>query len=314
MINARRFKITYLELAFPPISNQEAVIFKDQPAADFMRNSDFYMIAGKAETSFKNFNRINEFEISFDIASGDNIVSSGFVNFNELESFKKSTHEMKYISLDEKELAITFSTGNDEFYYIDRFTPESILWNKSRGLEGISGFENYRELMVYDLLYTGIAKVGDSYDRLIKRGHHARVEILSNEKQRLPGARVSEEIFIFLFKLEPLFISSFGQDSPVDLDFGYDHKKIVADAEKAFVSLLEPEYNKERFKRYPEGKDGLYASKLDSYAYLIAETLTFNTPSGSITGGKNDGYWNFFNDADMIFTDKKTTTILTAGS
>ncbi len=313
MSDANKFKITYLELAFPPISNQEAFIFKDQPASEYMKQSDFYMIGGKGETFFCDFELVSDWIISVKISSGENIVSNGSINLKLLDSVLDSTHKEKVVRKNPKEIAVTTKTDeHGGYYYIDRFTPENILWHRSRNLKGISGFDNFRELMVYDLLYTGIAKVGDSYDRLIKKGHHARLDILSNEKQRQPGSRVSEEVFLFLFKLEPLYIFSFGPDSPIDIDFGYIHKQIVADAEKAFVSLLKPEYNKERFKRYPEGKDGLYYSKLDSYAYLIAETFTFITPSGIFSGGSNDGRWNFYNDADVIFNDKNTTTILTA--
>ncbi|MBN3056973.1 hypothetical protein [Pectobacterium brasiliense] len=313
MEDSNKFKITYLELVFPPVSNQETFDFKDQPAAKFMRESDFYMIGGKAEAQFDNIQIISNFKISLEIISGEKVVSSGFISFNELDSFSKTKIKPELLRTGPKEIAITSKDDEEgKYYIIDRFTPENILWHRSRNLKGISGFDNFRDLMVYDLLYTGIAKVGDSYERLINKGHHARMNILSNEKQRNPGARVSDEIFIFLFKLQPLYIYSFGPDSHIDTDFGYDNKQIVADAEKAFVSLLKPEYNKERFKRYPQGKDGLYHSKLDSYAYLIAETLTFVTPSGSFTGGNNDGYWGFYNDADIIFTDKQTTTILTA--
>lgn len=44
--------------------------------------------------------------------------------------------------------------------------------------------------------YTEIAKKGDSFDRLLARGHKARQEILANEPQRYPGARVSDETFL----------------------------------------------------------------------------------------------------------------------
>lgn len=42
-----RVKLTYLELVFPPISNQEAHHFKDEPASEYMKASDFYMIGGE---------------------------------------------------------------------------------------------------------------------------------------------------------------------------------------------------------------------------------------------------------------------------
>jgi hypothetical protein len=40
----------------------------------------------------------------------------------------------------------------------------------------------------------------------------------------------------------------------------------VADAEKAFVSLLKPEYNRIKYAGYPRGKDGLYKSGFANYA------------------------------------------------
>ncbi|HDY8077029.1 TPA: hypothetical protein RQK60_004589 [Vibrio vulnificus] len=49
-----RVKLSFLELVFPPISNQEAYWLKDQPVADYMRASDFYMIGGKMKSKFSN--------------------------------------------------------------------------------------------------------------------------------------------------------------------------------------------------------------------------------------------------------------------
>lgn len=52
MTGTNRAKITFLELVIPPISNQEAVWFKDEPFAEYMKQSDFYMIGGKAKSKF----------------------------------------------------------------------------------------------------------------------------------------------------------------------------------------------------------------------------------------------------------------------
>ena len=187
------------------------------------------------------------------------------------------------------------------------------MWHRSREITGLTGLDNYSDLFCYDLLYVGIAKKGDSYDRLIKNGHHARLEILANEPQRYPGARVTDETFLFLFRLEPLFVTTFGADSDIDLDFGYDHKKIVADAEKAFVSLLQPNYNTVKFKQYPKGADGLFDSKLDRYTYSIGEAITFNTPHGKIKGGRDRNLGGLTNKADFIFVDKETSKLFIAG-
>ena len=45
------------------------------------------------------------------------------------------------------------------------FTTEKLLWDRSRDTPGIGGLHRYREFATYDLLYVGIAKKGDSFDR-----------------------------------------------------------------------------------------------------------------------------------------------------
>ena len=46
---------------------------------------------------------------------------------------------------------------------------KKLIWDRSRDRPGIIGFHRYREAASYDLLYVGIAKVGDSFERLINR-------------------------------------------------------------------------------------------------------------------------------------------------
>ncbi|WP_197465683.1 hypothetical protein [Zhongshania aliphaticivorans] len=308
-----RAKLTFLELIIPPISNQEAVWFKDEPFAEYMRQSDFYMIGGKAKSKFVNV-RASEGndQILFDIVVGDECKTSGVINIQQLKPVIDFEGDNFGVGCGEEAIEFFYERSGENIL-IARFTPENILWYRSRQEQGISGLDNYADVMVYDLLYVGIAKKGDSYDRLIAKGHHARQEILSNEPQRYPGARVTDEIFLFLFRPEPLFVTSFGADSEIDLDFGYDHKKIVADAEKAFVSLLQPNYNTVRFKQYPRGADGLYSSKLDRYGYSIGEAITFNTPHGQIKGGRNGDLGGLSNKADFISVDKESAKLFISG-
>lgn len=313
MSETNRAKSTFLELVFPPISNQEAFLFKDQPAAEQMRSSDFYMIGGKAKSKFSNFSICEKtMTITFELYIGDDMKSSGNINVPELQMVKNYKDDKFGIRCKDDAIEIFFEKNGNKFL-IDRFTPENILWHRSRQVAGISGLDNFEELFCYDLLYVGIAKKGDSYERLIKNGHHARLDILSNEPQRYPGARVTDEIFLFLFRIEPLFITTFGADSEIDLDFGYDHKKIVADAEKAFVSLLQPNYNTVKFKQYPKGADGLFDSKLNRYTYSIGEAITFNTPHGKIKGGRDLNLGGLTNKADFIFVDKESSKLYISG-
>jgi hypothetical protein len=198
---------------------------------------------------------------------------------------------------------------------VEWFTAESLLWHRARGRAGIHGLPNVRELATYDLLYVGIAKKDDSFSRLFERGHKARQEILANEPQRYPGARVSDETFLFMFSMDPLIIQSFEFDHEFtdgDFEAPSDNKRIVADAEKAFVSLLKPNYNIQRFKNYPKGTDGLYGSDYDRYGYVIAERMTFNTAHGKFRGGVDEsGIIN--NDADAIFVEGDTVSFFKSG-
>ncbi|MDK1366756.1 hypothetical protein QOL70_24620, partial [Klebsiella quasipneumoniae] len=189
MSGTNRAKITFLELVIPPISNQEAVWFKDEPFAEYMKQSDFYIIGGKAKSKFSNI-RANEdnSQIFFDVFVGGDHKSSGVIHIYKLKPV---------IDFEGNDFGVGCGGEAIEFFYkkdgekflLARFTPENILWYRSREEEGISGLDNYADIMVYDLLYVGIAKKGDSYSRLIAKGHHARQEILSNEPQRYPGAR-----------------------------------------------------------------------------------------------------------------------------
>lgn len=313
MSKTRRGKTTFLELAFPPISNYEAHHLQGEPASEHMKQSDFYMIGGKPKSMFINPHLCEETgALKLELYIGDIKSSSGSILIQELSSVRQflDTQDKQIgISCGEDFVQVFYEEDNEQLL-LERFTPENILWYRSRNVDGVSGFDNFRELFRYDLLYVGIAKKGDSYERLIKDGHHARMKILSNEPQRYPGARVTDEIFLFLFRLEPLYITTFGNDeTEFDMDFGYNHKQIVADAEKAFVSLLQPEYNTVKFKQYPKGKDGLIESKLDNYSYSIGEFITFNTPNGEIKGARNEFTGGLDNKADFIFVDKKTSKL-----
>ncbi len=308
---SNRAKISTLSLVFPPLSSQDAYSFKGQPVQNHMKESDFYMIGGKSSLTFENFRGEGEI-IYFDLFSGEEVQDSGSICLNELPPMKSFSGETAKVRCGKKDIQIYYDRDGDELL-IERYTPESLLWSRSCRLEGVSGLEKYKELMVFDLLYVGIAKKGDSYERLIANGHHAKADILSNEKQRAPGARVSDEIFLFLFKIESLALHVAGPSDDIDTDMDYDKKAILADAEKAFVSLLKPNYNSVRFSQYPKGKDGLFSSKLNRYGFSIGEALTFNTPHGKIKGDRGIWFGGMSNNADFIYVDKESSRLYISG-
>ena len=258
MKTSNKSKISFLELVFPPISSQDAVYIEDEPAVEErLRDSDFYMICGKPSASFSDFIYDEECNIIiFSIVVGEAIKDCGHLKITKLPFIKDI--EKFIVQAGSKYIQIIEGEGGADAKVIERFTPEGILWLRSKCYPGIVGFNKYKELLAFDLLYVGIAKVGDSYERLVKKGHKARMKILSNESQRNPEGRVSDEIFLLFFRIEPLVLSTFGANhefTDEDVMPVIDSKRIVADAEKAFVSLLKPEYNIIKFKKYPKGKD-----------------------------------------------------------
>lgn len=310
-------KLSILKLVYPPISSQEAVwLQNDAEVEKIMRQSDFYMIAGRAEAKFTNLAHDEKtLKISFTLEMGIHQVH-GYLDIQKLEGVASADCESLYIETGEKMIRIwdgplTEDTSN----VLTWFTADKLLWDKWHCRPGINGMENYRDLTSFDLLYVGIAKQGDSYDRLVKNGHEARMKILSNEPQRYPGARVTDEILLFLFNVDPLIMNTFSLDHEFqeqDIEPKMEKKKIVADAEKAYVSLLKPDYNDIKFLQYPKGADGLYNSDYVRYGYVIGESIAFNTAHRTIKGGC-DRFGFITNEADAIFVENDSVKLFIAG-
>lgn len=312
-------KLTVLTTVYPPISSADAVHLMQVPAVEeLLRTSDFYMIGARAQARLSDpqFDQ-DANEMRFDFAIGDGPPHPVLVALQELPGVKALKGKDFIVEVDKA--GSGFKVWNEAGPKPDEepaewFTTEKLLWDRTRARPGIYGLDNCRDLATYDLLYVGIAKVGDSFDRLLARGHKARQEILSSEHARALGARPSDEIFLFMFKAEPLIMTTFDFDhefSDEDLSGAYDAKRIVADAEKAFVHLLDPPYNRQKFVNYPKGKDGLFGQGYQRYGYVIGEQMAFNTPNGRVRGGV-DQFGMISNDADAIFVEGETVTFHTA--
>lgn len=312
-------KLSLLELVYPPISNQEAVWLKDDPEVKArIQQSDFYMIAARAEIKFVNYQFDNKIgRIDFSISTIGGVFDSVSLVVEKLSAMAHRENSGYEIEMGEKIVRIWSGKMDDpDSKCLEWFTTEKLIWNKSRGIPGIEGFNRYRELSTYELLYIGIAKVRDTYDRLFKRAHMARMEILANEAQRHPGARVADEIYLFLFRVAPIVTQLFDPfkiSNEEDIVRSFNKKRIVADAEKAFVSLLKPKYNKTVFTNYPKGDDGLYYAGYQRYQYLIAENITFETPHCCMSGGRDNSQNFVSNDADSIFVEGENVKFHRAG-
>ena len=312
-------KVTIIETVYPPIANQEAIWLQHDPAVEqYLRESDFYMIGGRAEAKFRDVSVDAEAHVlTFDFVIGNDFADSVSIRIRQLPAIAETGIQGYWVEAGEKLIRIWDGpVGEDGSEVLDWFTTEKLIWNRSRGRPGIEGFERYKEAATYDLLYVGIAKVGDSFDRLIKNGHKARMEILGNEPLRYPGARVTDEIYLFLFAVQPVIMTTFEPDHDFenqDFSGAYDHKRIVADAEKAFVSLLKPEYNVVKFANYPKGSDGLYGSEYVRYGYTVGEAITFNTAHGRMRGSRDPLTGFITNEGDSIFVEGDAVTLMISG-
>lgn len=312
-------KLTFLETVYPPISNQEAVWLENDPEVEkLLRQSDFYMIGGRAEAKYLNFVIDPEtYLATFDFAIGDSFRDPVEIHIRDLPSVAASEAVSFWIESGEKVIRVWDGPIREPgSNVLEWFTTEKLIWDRSRGRAGIERFDRHREAATYDLLYVGIAKVGDSFDRLLRNGHRARMQILGNEPQRYPCARVTDEIYLFLFKVQPLIMTTFEPEHDFeDEDFSdaFDQKRIVADAEKAFVSVLKPDYNVVKFANYPKGVDGLYGSDYVRYGYVICEALAFNTAHGRIRGSRDAATGFINNDADSIFVEGNSVKLFVSG-
>ncbi|WP_242167708.1 MULTISPECIES: hypothetical protein [unclassified Pseudomonas] len=240
------------------------------------------MLAQRHEVRFKNWRAESEQgRLCFDLVCG------------EIEKKNLSVHLVSLIGdyqedviIDWEEHAIKISSENsagdaDEVLYWA--TADKMLYDFWRCKVDVNGLDSILQFTAFKLYYVGISKEGDSFSRLFSNGHKNRSKILSNESQYSPAARLTNEIYIFLFDVDDFAIKELTENDS-ELPGFIDKKILAADAEKAFVKILQSEYNTIKYQAYPMGKDGLYGLGLTSYTYQIDEDITFFTPTCQIRG------------------------------
>ena len=314
-----RSQLHYLKLVYPPISNQESEWLKnDAESLDWFKRSKIYFIGQRAESKFifENedvvlMNLSLSGKINFSFKAGDNEM---FGNIDLVELFK--AHDIPLtefgdldIELGDKLIRIWKTSGDPEV--IDWFTTEKFLYNLSHKAPFFSGFENYRDFTKYHLHYIGISKKNDSFGRLVVKPHDKRLRILSNEYPHNKGSRLTGEIILFFFDINSLEIkqylypTDFNELGKNELE---DRIRIVKDAEKAFVKILDTNYNEVKFKNYPNYADTLINSTVERYSFSINENIEFITDKTMIFGAR-ENYGMSKDQADFIFIDKETGSV-----
>ncbi|MCZ8408182.1 hypothetical protein O9649_10315 [Achromobacter dolens] len=309
--------IATLDLICAPIPNSRvSEISENADAVRILRQSDFYMIGARATCLFTGIFQSDNGKIGFTLQVQGGKKGTGFIDVLKLPPIKKLEGSANIsVGYSEHFISLSKIENDDKITPLAVLSPEDLLWRRGRQEPFISGLDNHLELASYDLLYVGIATQTDSYARLIAKGHQARQEILSNEPQRYPGARVSDEIFLFLFTAEPLLIKSWGPNDTIDngdLEMSYNNNRLVADAEKAFISILRPKYNSQLYSNYPKGKDGIYSEGYTGYTYSLSDGIILRTQYGSMKGAR-EGELTLSNNADFISIQGDSVKLHIAG-
>ena len=312
-----KYLVSQLKLCYPPISNQEAEWLKNAPdIQDYFKHSNLYMICQRHEATFEFKNTIEEIlkqgKINFFfMCNGE----SDEVSLDLNEAFARRNVDLDIVDIDIElgpKLIRLWSMDKEtkkRLDVIEWFTTEKLLYDKSIGHSSIMFFDNYRHFFQYYLHYVGISKKDDSLTRLVIKPHDKRLRVLSNEDVAKKGSRLTDEIILLFFRIERLEIKAYDYSAEEDVEdmlkpIVDDEIAIYSDAEKAFIKILDANYNEIKYANYPKGADGLYNAGLLRYGYIINERLSLFTDKQKMRGG------NIFEgepmDMIMINGDKVT--------
>lgn len=292
-----------LDLVYPPISNQEGVWFwEDEEVREYVKRSKLYMLVHRKELKFIDIDTramINGM-FRFKISMGN--FKSGFFSYKYTEDISELIEKNGPLIFEsgDKIFRIKKETNEDILYWA---TPDKILYDAitlNIELEA-ENTQDIEILQVFELLYVGISKKNDSFSRLFQKPHHGRLNILSNEYTKEERARMTDELMVLLFEVKWFNINSLAEG----FIYTDDEEAIIADAEKAFVSMLDAKYNEVKFRNYPKGGDGLYDKGLQGYIYGINYDIKLVTKTAEFVGK----YGRYF-ERDCIFVQGDDVEIL----
>ena len=299
-----RASLNFLKLVYPPMSNQLGEwLFRDPGVRDFVKRSNFYMLAQRHEVLFENY-LVDEptRQFRFDLVCGGASARGLSVDMGPLLGGFDDAYEVQAGERIFKLMNCQDMNGEPIYWA----TTDKLLYDFWRHKVAIRGHVDVLQFTRFELYYVGISKKHDSFTRLFDSGHKSRLKILSNEAQFTPTSRLTDEIYIFLFDVEDLGIKIVDDDD-FSIPEALDKQKLVADAEKAFISVLDCKYNEVKYRDYPSGSDGLADEGLTRYAYLIDEDIPFLAPGTEIRGAH--GLLDRRRDPDMICIEGELVTL-----
>ena len=307
-----------LKLVGGPYSNQECEWLEiETEFRDYVLVSKLYMLAQKEEAFYQNFNsNVDEGELHFQIVMSGQSPVDCILKYSQIED-ELSAEGISGIAIYSGEKIIKFVGQKDNEEVVPVYwTPEQLL-QKIDDLPVQLSSEIPDEYYTYDLYYVGISHKGDSFSRLFDQGHKARSRILGNEHPKRTGARITDELFIFLFTFENMQIASVGPEGDIDAfaDLVASPKmvpdsQLAKDCEKAFIKVLDTKYNRVKYKDYPKSEDGIDWTKFVFGSYGIKERISFNVPGETFNCRKIDVHGHVWPKGDIIAIENESVILV----
>lgn len=314
----RRVGVHHLKLVYAPFSNQEGEWFwQDSEMRELLSESKLYMIGQRREVFFRNFRGVEaegSNSIAFDLECGDEMINDvelpvSQFSESELLEFEAGPKCIKVFAVDK-------SQNPAARMLVHWFTPDRLFYYHWRELIVARNLEGFRKFTRFSLYYVGISKKHDSFSRLFETAHEKRSRILGNERQIRPEARLTDELTLFLFAVTDLQVHTAGADDDLPDDFLEGFKvpveAMTADAEKAFVKILQTKYNTLKYDNYPEGKDGLKSFPYSNYSFFIEEEISLDSGKDVIHGARTMWTMNPEDAPDWISVEGDSVTLIKA--
>ncbi|MBI1948223.1 MAG: hypothetical protein HYS27_21215 [Deltaproteobacteria bacterium] len=282
----RKTMIAGLKLLCPPISNQEAQwSIDDQDFRAYMKASGLYFITRRRELFFSNWH----YDKATAVVSVDVTLEAHTARLSfELSKLVENENGLHFFAGPKVFRLSRDKEGTD---VVHSCTPDVLLWQAYRGELAVAGFTLPSPFLTFDLLYVGISKKEDAFTRLVANAHETRIKILTDLFPLREGARVSDEVHFMFFEVSEISSDVFADDDNVEAmvqrmlnPSGPSREQLIADVEKAFVSVLKTKYNTIKYAHYPKGVHGLGSLNLDAFAYVIDEDITFTVGDASMRG------------------------------
>lgn len=269
-----------LNLVAAPISIRNYMDKKEE-IKDIYNKASLYLFCRRKPLKFENIIDNQNGELSFDIVRGDNDTKvSCKLNYDKTHYKSISFIGYKKNSDEKNEIGLTNAKNETDY-----FSPEDLLWNKKIiGLNISVTSGCVKDILIYNVLYVGETVkqgVGTRID-----SHHALLKILACENI-VEQYDKAYEIVVLAFEIETFDAET--HDSVPDKILQQTDAKICAlDIEQAFINIFKTDYNKTKYKAFPDKNDLLAKGGYDTIIYAINEDIVLQDDNIQFVGDSDD--------------------------